>query len=221
MLRALVAIVVSLVIGRAVAAAQDDNRPALSVMPFSASAGLLSADESLDLADDLASRLVETGRFRVLLRGWLPVSPDSHGATSPEALRAAARQARLDYLLFGSIAGSAKPRVAPAPVRSLRTILALTGARRPSAPCRPVPPAQAVATITARLVEVASGATVRTFVLRAPLGAAARGFPGTCSGGGGLAAVATALSPTDLERLERSNRDIAGALERLAATGGL
>jgi hypothetical protein len=190
-------------------------------MPFSASSGLFSADEGLDLADDLASRLVDTGRFRVLPRVWLPVSPNGSRTPSLDALRTAAEQAGLDYLLLGSVAGPAKPRVASAPVRSLRTILALTGGRRASPPCRPVPPAQQVGVISVRLVAVASGVDMRTCAVRTPVGPVAAGFSGPCAGGGrGLAAVATALVPSDLDRLKRTNVDIAGALERAAATGG-
>src|SRR6476660_2174960 len=55
-------------------------------------------------ADDLAERLVESGRFRVLARDWMPVPNKGRSATFPVAtLRAAAARAGVRYIVFGSM----------------------------------------------------------------------------------------------------------------------
>ena len=83
-------------VGSANAVAERDARPTLTVIAFSG----VPSDTGDAMADVLASQLVETGRYRVLTRNWLPVKP---GASQPSlaALRDAAAEAGVEYLVLG------------------------------------------------------------------------------------------------------------------------
>jgi hypothetical protein len=82
--------------GSARLVAERDPRPTLTVVSFSG----VPSDTGDAMADVLASQLVETGRYRVLTRNWLPVRP---GASQPSlaALRDAAAEAGVEYLVLG------------------------------------------------------------------------------------------------------------------------
>ena len=79
-------------------AAKRDTRPTMSVVAFSGSGGTTESGDAM--ADDLATRLVETGRYRVLPRQWLMASVSVPHPT-PDTLRAAAAAAGVDYLVLG------------------------------------------------------------------------------------------------------------------------
>jgi len=76
--------------------AQTPALPAVSVVAFEG----VSLETGEIMADELAARLVDTGRFRVLTREWLPRPA---GAPRPGigALRSAAASVGVEYLLLG------------------------------------------------------------------------------------------------------------------------
>ena len=109
MRRALLALAAALVVVGSVVSAQEDDRPTLSVAAFAASRSALSLQEAAELADDLAARLVDTGRFRVLPREWLPAPTGPAEASRPAALREAATLAGIAYLVVPSGSRPAPP----------------------------------------------------------------------------------------------------------------
>ena len=101
----LLAVAAALVVASSVVGAEGDDRPTLSVVAFTASRSSLSSPDAGELADDLAARLVDTGRFRVLPREWLPAPTDLAGPMPPAALRTAATLAGVEYLVVPLVAG--------------------------------------------------------------------------------------------------------------------
>lgn len=91
---ALVAGLVS--VGSAHRVAERDARPTLTVVSFSG----VPSEAGDAMADELASQLVETNRYRVMARDWLSASP---GVATPSlpALRDAAAAAGVEYLVLG------------------------------------------------------------------------------------------------------------------------
>jgi hypothetical protein len=83
--------------GAAQPAAEADARPTLAVVSFK---GPDIPPETGDaMADELAAQFVETGRYRVMPRNWLPAR-DPANASLP-ALQAAAIAANIKYLVIG------------------------------------------------------------------------------------------------------------------------
>lgn len=82
------------------------DRPTVSVLPFEINS--LRLDGSA-IADELASRLIDSNRFRVLPREWLPAPA---ARRSIAAYRAAAGQAGVQFLLAGAVSAS-QPRGLP------------------------------------------------------------------------------------------------------------
>jgi TolB-like protein len=121
-------------LGSSNAAAQGPVLPTVTVMAFD---GPIPAKTRTAMADELAARLQDTGRFRVLAREWLRAAPDN-AHPSLAAARTAARSAGVQYLVLGEarVARSAGP-----------------GSR-------------AVLCLEVRLVSVATGEVVRTAVGR-------------------------------------------------------
>jgi hypothetical protein len=84
------------------------------------------------MADDLASLLVDSGRFRVLDRAWLPVAKDRQSRPPIALLRRAATSAGVRYLVIGSARQTVR-RVAgpaigfPAPQGRVPTLLPVVG----------------------------------------------------------------------------------------------
>jgi hypothetical protein len=206
--RAWLTVTATLLIGGSVVTATD-GRPTLSVLAFTAGRGLLSPTEGADLADDLASRLVETGRFRVLPREWL--APEA--LSEPAALRAAARQAGVRYLVSATVT-PLNDRPSPAPIAlagAARAILAARSRRAPL-PCSPARARQSFALIETRVIDGDTGAVVRTSVLRVRLSAAVA-IP--ACGGGATAPVAALIgsrSRPELDSLKSANKEIADSL---------
>jgi hypothetical protein len=202
-------------LGGSATAASADDRPALSVLPYQAAKGALSADEAAELADDLAARLVESGRFRLLPHHWLPgPSPADRPAQSVQAARTAAREAGVEYLVVVSVQGLAsRSSGPPAIVRIGAALLGWRGRAQLSRPCPPVRPRRSTVIVELDLVSVTSGETVRTSLGRVQmtLASAMR----SASTGCGLASVGSgsSASPTlDLDGLKRANADLARGL---------
>jgi hypothetical protein len=188
-------------------------------MAFTASRSALSPQNAAELADDLAARLVETSRFRVLPREWLPTPAHHDASFPPAALREAAVQAGVEYLVFASVTGLAPGHSSPPPaiLTAGRAILALSGSRRAPVRCRPARSVHpSFASVQGRVIDVASGAVVRTSVARARLGTAlaATGLNAGCGSVGAAASLAlvAAQSQSDVDSLKRANADIASTL---------
>jgi hypothetical protein len=141
-------------------AAQDEmRRPTVTVVSFEGPGSL----ERLDaMADELAMRLVETGRFRVLEREWLAV-PAGPARPSVAVLRDVAAGAGVEYLVLGSvrpllggpISGPVTiggPLLGAARLRSRMLIRPARTSRPPSV------------SVNVRVVDVSSGDVVRTSV---------------------------------------------------------
>lgn len=79
--------------------------PTITVTPFTF--GRLSEEARAageQAADDLAERLVASGRFRVLARDWMPLPGEGRSGQFPIAtLRSAAAKAGVRYIVFGSM----------------------------------------------------------------------------------------------------------------------
>lgn len=202
-----------------------DDRPSLAVLPFPAVRGVLTPQEGAELADDLAVRLVDTGRYRVLLDDWLSANRAADRQPSVEDLRAAAHQAGVAFIIVPDV--HVVTARAPAP-RAIRVLGGLAGvllsrgrlpARMPSRPCNTPPAHEPVAAVEITAIDAASGTTHRTTASRIRL-STGRAAPRPGCGGGTvalLAAVATA-SPSPFESLVRANADIASRLTLTGAT---
>lgn len=76
--------------------AERDPRPTLTVVSFSG----VSPESGDAMADELASQLVETGRYRVLTRDWLS-APSANATPALAVLRDAAAAAGVEFLVLG------------------------------------------------------------------------------------------------------------------------
>jgi hypothetical protein len=197
------------------AAASADDRPTLSVLPYQAPKGALSPEEAGEMADDLAARLVESGRFRLLPQQWLPGPSLPERTTQPiAAARASAREAGVEYLIVVAVQGlpstSSRP---PAIVKVGAALLGWRGRASLARPCSPVRPRRATVILELALVSVSTGETVRTSMGRVQMtvGSAMT----SASTGCGLASLGPgpAASPRlDLDGLKRANADLARGL---------
>jgi hypothetical protein len=210
--RAWLMVPAALILGGGIATAEPKDRPTLSVLTFTAGGGLLSPPETAELADDLASRLVETGRFRVLPREWLAGEPAA--SSDLTALREAARHAGVRYLVSASVTNlNERPSPAPRALGAARAILALRAPRgRAPIPCGSPRARPSLALVEARVIDAGTGAVVRTSVLRVRLGMspAAAGC-----GGGAVAPIASLIasrSRPELDGLKSANQNIASSL---------
>ena len=203
-------------LGGSAAAASADDRPTLSVLPYQAPKGGLSADEAAELADDLAARLVESGRFRLLPQQWLPgPSLPERTAQSVAAARTAAREAGVEYLAVVSVQGlasrSSRP---PAIVKVGAALLGWRGRAQLARPCPPVRPRRSTVVLELTLVSVPSGEIVRTSIARVQM-TLASAMTSVSTGCGGLAPFGpgpSAPPSLDLDGLKRANADLARAL---------
>ena len=143
-------------------AARNRTQPTVTVLPFT---GIGEAEEQEAMADELAMRLVETGRFRVLLREWLPVLR-VEGAPTLDSVRQAATDAGVQYLMLGSVTESLALR-RPSPLALLAPIVAsrMRGARPVLG--RPAPHRETVIAVNVRVLDVTSGDVVRSALGRA------------------------------------------------------
>lgn len=215
MKRASLTVAVALLLGSGAAKAEPDDRPTLSVLAFAAGQGLLSPVEAAELADDLAGRLVETGRFRVLPREWL--APAAGGPSALTALRQAARLAGVRYLVAASVtdlSGRPSPQAPRALSGPARAILALGAARRGRVPCAATRSQASIALVEVRVIDALTGAVGRTSLLRVRLGIPPpTAIPG-CGGGAPapLAAFVAAKARPVLDSLKSANQDVADGL---------
>jgi hypothetical protein len=150
--------------------AERDPRPTLTVVSFSG----VPSQSGDAMADELASQLVETGRYRVLTRDWLSAS--STGAKpSLAVLRDAAAAAGVEYLVLGD----GQTTVSKVLLIEVRVVSVATGEVIRTAAGRSQMPGR-----TRRPIPVVP-------MTRPPVGAlATRGRPGTGSVVGRLAAAA-------------------------------
>ena len=212
--RAWLMVPAALILGSSVATAEPEDRPTLSVMTFTAGRGLLSPSETVELADDLASRLVETGRFRVLPREWL--TPDPAASSERIILRAAARDAGVRYLVSAAVTSlNDRPSPAPRAIGAARAILALRAPRsRVPMPCGPARARPSFALVETSVIDAWTGAVVRTSVLRVRLGVSPTAAIPGC-GGGAVAPIASLIasrSRPEVDSLKGANQDIASSL---------
>lgn len=78
--------------------------PTVTVSPFSVARGWGISDKDGDaMAHELALRLIESGRYRVLDSAWLTGSGDSKRPMPAASLRAAASSAGVDYVIVGRL----------------------------------------------------------------------------------------------------------------------
>jgi hypothetical protein len=104
--------------------AQEHIAPAVTIAGFSADKTGFSSKEAEALAEALAIQLVESGRYRVLDRAFLPIKGNpSRPAIS--AVRAAASAAGIEYVLVGRVGKFTETRRYSPPVAP-----ALPGLRR-------------------------------------------------------------------------------------------
>ena len=107
--------------------------PVLPTVTVIACDGPIPGKTRTAMADELAARLQDTGRFRVLAREWLHAAPDA-ALPSLDVARAAAKAAGVQYLVLGGA------RVARSAGMGRRAVLC----------------------IDVRIVSVATGEVVRT-----------------------------------------------------------
>ncbi len=204
-------------VGSAVAGLGAEDRPTLSVAAFTVTRSPLSPTEAAELADDLAARLEETGRFRVMPREWLPAGDASRKTVRLDVLRRAAIDAGVSYLVLPSVTGLIAARARIHPLAGVgRAIAGLTTRRRAAFGCGPARPEQAQVAVEVRIIDAATGDVVTTSVLRTRVGPPVSDglHPGCGSGpGAGALGMAAALSRSDhLAPLRQANADIARTL---------
>jgi len=173
-------VIVGVLAGRpALLSAQVAERPAISVIAFSGDG--VSSIAAGQMADELAARLVETGRFRVLLRDWLPTRRDAH-SMSPAEVREDAASAGIQYLVYGSIRQTrSRPAVA--------LMLAAPFLRAASMPIRAIAALQAHRSqqqsiaVSVRVIDVSTGDVVRTSAAHGDASASALAGKAPLNGG--------------------------------------
>jgi hypothetical protein len=137
--------------------------PAVSVVAFDGQ-GTSQRDREA-MADELAARLVDTRRFRVMPREWLPTDRENPDPTMA-ALFESAKAAQIDYLIFGTARQYSTPmRSGPSPW--VFAALAMRARLGPAALLFPALSAgtsrvQTVLTVRVRVVDVTTENEVRT-----------------------------------------------------------
>jgi len=144
--------------------ADQSTPPAVSVVAFDGP-GIAQRDREA-MADELAARLVDTHRFRVLPREWLPTDREQMDPTMA-ALFDSAKSARLDYLIFGTARRYSTPANSTPRSLLLATLLMSGRVSRPAAVLFPALSAgtarvQTVLSLQVRVVDVATADIVRT-----------------------------------------------------------
>ncbi len=208
----------SLIIGSGLAHANEPDRPTLSVVAFSGTRTVLSPEDAAELAEDLAARLVETGRFRVMPREWLAGSWASDEPVPFAAVRDAAVQAGVKYLVSATIVPlpSARlrggpPMPEPPAVVAAGAVLALRGVRRAPVRCLPAPAIRSYVSVEVTVVAAESGAVVRTSAARVPWDERPAGAFGSC-GIRPPSLRGPKPSKPSLDLFKRVNADVAGTL---------
>ena len=137
--------------------------PAVSVVAFDGQG--TSQNDREAMADELAARLVDTRRFRVMPREWLPADRQNPDPTMA-ALFESAKTAGIDYLIFGNARQYSTPlRSGPPPL--LLAALAMRARLGPAALLLPAvsastPRVQTVLTVHVRVVDVTTENEVRS-----------------------------------------------------------
>jgi curli biogenesis system outer membrane secretion channel CsgG len=129
--------------------------PAVTVVSFD---GARSRDDGDALADELANRLMETRRFRVLPRIWLPI-PARASTADLNVLREAAAEANVEYLVLGSVSQARRTAPPPLPLIAAMSLLRM----RPPIGVSPRA-VETLLSVRVRVIEVATGCVVRTSV---------------------------------------------------------
>lgn len=84
--------------------AQGRQAPVVTIGAFAVPGGWgLSSSDGEVITHELGTRLVESGRYRVLDSRWLERASDSKLPMSPAKLRAGARAAGVDYVIVGRL----------------------------------------------------------------------------------------------------------------------
>jgi hypothetical protein len=190
----------------------DPPNPSVAVIGFDGAAGVrVSPTDSAALADDLAAKLADTGRFRVLPLEWLPGGQPDNRPRSIEALRSEARRAGVEYLITGSISrvrGKGGARLSP------MSVLVFAAGLRMGSPallrCAPVTHADGTLSIQARAIDVDSGRVIRTSLAESHR-------PVASSTGGCVPRPPVRMvdvgSPSQMDGLRQANGDIASVLQ--------
>jgi curli biogenesis system outer membrane secretion channel CsgG len=199
--------------------AAQPRQAAVSVVAFDIQRGVkLSRQDRDALADDLATRLVESGRYRVLEREWLPLPIDAGDSQPLAILREAARSAGVEYLVLGSVtrmppARTSRPRMVASVARMLVTRQPTRG---PVRGCYPRPARNESLSVEVRVVDVESGEVRRTSVASSGGPLWAEVGAGWIGGGCGAKTTATKLAGgatgSRLAGLQRANARIADTL---------
>ena len=96
-------LVVALVVTFAPALKAQQAAPIVTVAGFQVDSGTKVSSKAIDaMADELALQLIESGRFRAMDRAWLGIESGRVDG-SVAAIRTAARDAGVDYLIVGRI----------------------------------------------------------------------------------------------------------------------
>jgi hypothetical protein len=155
--------------------------PIVTVAPFQAGRSTrLSVDTTAALADELAAKLVESHRCRVLDQAWLPVRDGATKGRSVRTLRDAAASAGVDYLVIGNIvpltrtivippraSGLPRPTLGGIGIAGRHTPVAIANAMRPGKIRR------SLLRITLRVIDVRTGETINSVLVESPVGGSA------------------------------------------------
>jgi TolB-like protein len=144
-----------LVLGSALSAQQP--APTVAVVGFQADRGADVSPKVLDaMTEDLAVRLVESGRYRALDRAWLGVESGQPPAPLA-AMRSAALDASVDYLVVGRISRFSEVQRTAAPMPRMMPHFGPSYSRfRPAPILRPAP-RQDRLRVSVELIDVRSG----------------------------------------------------------------
>jgi len=155
--------------------AQSDVLPTITVTPFTPDRLIDGARETgTQFADELAGLLVDSGRFRVLARDWMPLPVKGRsGPYSVATIRQAATNAGVQYVVFGAMRTSTTLRVVSRqPMPYLPTGRGQLFARILQAPVRTArqnTKATPSCSIEIELIDATSGALIRTMRARSDI----------------------------------------------------
>ena len=201
------------------------NLPIVTVAPFQAGrSARVSADITAALADELAAQLVESRRCRVLDQAWLPVPSDGTNGRSVQALRVAAANAGVDYLVVGDVVPISRTIVAPPQTTLPHRPPTLSGRGVGSSPMpvagaarrvRPAKIRRSFLRVRLHMIDVRTGKTMDSVVVESPV----RRSPGAVVGllpipGISLAARAVAVATA----ISRSSSNLDGGLREAMAS---
>jgi TolB-like protein len=137
--------------------AQQQPAPTVTVVGFQADQGAHVSPKVLDaMTEDLALRLIESGRYRALDRTWLGI--ESGSALGPLAeMRRAALDASVDYLVVGRISLFSEVQRPAAPMPRLMPHFGPSYSRFRPAPILRLAPRPDRLRVSVELIDVRSG----------------------------------------------------------------